>query len=563
MSDGNKREPPEARRWIVRTLIAVPVVMLGVLAWRPDTAWLVRAQCRLLYSSQNTYIALREWRQETVSSPDPEWFRNRLEQVARQHPDDYLIQLAWTLEESHPSEVNLRDLLPRFANRPALLAHILRYDTMRRVRIRRMEEWMLYPPGERPNPQSLTPPHPQDLAAYDQVASEGERLDPDNAYFPLMRAVGLFAARRDTEAIEAIKRASRKPRWNDYTSEEAEAHLHLLTTAFGRQPAISQFLNARAVIEPHWAGIRSLTRMARTFAFEKEKRGEQREAASLRLAMLRCASLIRAQASTDVGVLVALAVGTVAISPAAQAHSQEPPEQRARRAVQQFVATLRRQGKDADASWAQSEFSAMEEARAIIRAGTQPERWLRMPLALVRAWMVNMLLLFSLSGVMALWLVYALIARTGLRQGITSYIVLPVTLLIVGVLFSLSSWADFPAQTLSALAYMVEAEGSQPTFVIMPPPLFRTAAAFAVVFLLLMLVTAIGVVGLIRGREPSVALVDGIRRGGLPIMAVLLVLYVFSVLHTASLEAAWQHDLQALREHAGKYYARQLGKTWR
>lgn len=101
-----------------------------------------------------------------------------------------------------------------------------------------VEEWALYPPSSRPNPQSLIPPAAEHLAAYDRDAKEGERLDPDNAYFPLMRAVGLFAARRDKEAIEAIERASRKPRWEDYTNEEAEAHLHLLAKAFGRQPAI-------------------------------------------------------------------------------------------------------------------------------------------------------------------------------------------------------------------------------------------------------------------------------------------------------------------------------------
>jgi hypothetical protein len=39
-------------------------------------------------------------------------------------------------------------------------------------------------------------------------------------------------------------------------------------------------------------------------------------------------------------------------------------------------------------------------------------------------------------------------------------------------------------------------------------------------------------------------------------------LYLFSVWHTMRLESAWRNDLQVLRQHAGKYYAGQLGKTW-
>lgn len=547
--------------WLTLAVIVVPAVLWIAFAWYPDTAWLVRVQFRLLYSPRDTYVALKDY--QPANTPQPAWFRNRLEEVARQHPDDYLIQLACAVEYRRPSEVNLRNLLPGFGMRPALLAHILRYDAASRVSIRRIEESAFYPPSRRPNPQSLVPSPPEYLAAYDRIASTGESLDPDNAYFPLMRAVGFFAARRDKEAIEAMERASRKPRWEDYTNEEAEAHLHLLTKAFGRQPAISQFLNASVVIEPHWIGIRSAARMVQYLAHQKEKTGRRREGADLRLSMLRCASLIRAQSSSSIGALVASALESAAVfSPGNPRRPSESEEQRRLRMRQQFPDLLRQLGKHRDANWAQREFAAMEEARAIVREAMAPQRWVQTPLKLVRAWTINMLLLFLGLGALFLWLVYAVVARTPLRRGVTPYVVLLASLLAAGVLFMLSPWADFPARTLETLAYLVKVEGYQPEFVIVPPLIFRVAAAISVIFLLLMIVTATGVWGLINGQEPDVALVEGICRAGLPFAGLLLTVYLISVLHTARMETAWQHDLQALRQHAGKYYAKQLGKTW-
>lgn len=111
---------------------------------------------------------------------------------------------------------NLRGLFDRFGDRPSLCAHILRYSTLSGVSIRRREETLGV--GAPPPPQP--PPPPEVLAEFDRVAAQGERLDPDNAFFPMMRAVGYFAGKRDREAVQALLRASRKSRYDDYTNEE-------------------------------------------------------------------------------------------------------------------------------------------------------------------------------------------------------------------------------------------------------------------------------------------------------------------------------------------------------
>lgn len=554
---------PTRGRTAAGIVVTATLLLLVALALLPDIGWLVRTQWHTLFSPRPATVALREWRLEAVRSPDPAWLRGRLAAVARQHPDDYLLQLAWTLEQEHPSRVDLRPLLPRFGNRPALLAHILRYDTAGRVRIQRSEEWAFAPAAERPNPASLTPPSAQHLRAYEQIAERGERVDPENAYFPLMRAIGLFAARRDKEAMEAIRRASRKPRWDDYLWEEKEARLHLVQVAFGEPLAISQFLNGYSVPEAHWLSIPSLGRMVRYLAHTLERRGKAQQAADLRLAMLRCASRIRSQSSSSVGSLVALATASVATAvPSPPRSARETEVQYRERLQREFLATLRRLGREADARWAQQEFHAMEETHALLREGTSPRQWLRMPLRWVRAWTANLLWLWLLIGTALLWGVYAVAARTALQQGLAPYGVLLVTVSLAGGAVLLSPAAEFPTQVLAVLAYMVQAEGSQPEFVVIPPLLARVAAAALVSFLLLMLGTLVGVWGMLRGAEPNQALVEGMRRSAPFLIGLLAALYTLSLVHTTRLEGEWQRDLQAWRQHEGKFYAAQLGKRW-
>ena len=78
-----------------------------------------------------------------------------------------------------------------------------------------------------------TAPPPPHLAAFDAEAAAGERLDPDNAYFPLMRAVGLFAAHRDAEGLAAVHRAERQDRWREYLAEDVQSRWRLHEEAFG------------------------------------------------------------------------------------------------------------------------------------------------------------------------------------------------------------------------------------------------------------------------------------------------------------------------------------------
>ena len=137
----------------------------------------------------------------------------------------------------------LQDVIRRFPKDPMPYALYLRYSTMKQIRIERPEmayydrslhldikEKLLW----KQVPTAL-------LSAYAQVAQEGERLEPDNAYFPTMLMVAHLANHQDQEAIRDLDRAARKTHWNDYSAQETQGVWRLTDASFGKQGYLSRF----------------------------------------------------------------------------------------------------------------------------------------------------------------------------------------------------------------------------------------------------------------------------------------------------------------------------------
>lgn len=148
------------------------------------------------------------------------------------------------------------------------------------------------------------------LETFMEVAKLGEQLDADNAYFPAMLAVGYLAERRDEEALDALLRASRKARWQDYISDEPESVIHLHTLAFGRQPAHHRMLFHFSVALPHLANLRSAARVASYLAYCADLEGNAGRAAEIRLALVRLGRLMRQQDET-ITTLVGIGIATI------------------------------------------------------------------------------------------------------------------------------------------------------------------------------------------------------------------------------------------------------------
>ena len=278
--------------------------LTGLFVW-PATGWLVRLQ---LVSQVLPPIGNREAAQR---------------QVAEANPRDYDIQLARALTAPFPGHgqpdsivkvQRLRDLAARFPDEPSLYAHSLRFATQGQVRLHRNEQDELSAPSNTPKPKA-EPTAAADLAAFDNDAANGERLDPDNAYFPLMRAVGLYDARRDAEAIAAIHRAGQKTRYEDYANSEFGVVDKFFTLAHGRRGAIARTSMAASILFPQYSQIRAVARMGTVSAIHAELSGNAEEGFAIRRDMMRAGALMRVQGHSLICNLVGIAMTAIPTVP--------------------------------------------------------------------------------------------------------------------------------------------------------------------------------------------------------------------------------------------------------
>lgn len=77
-----------------------------------------------------------------------------------------------------------------------------------------------------------------------------------------MRSIGLFAAHRDSEALAAIDRAAAKPRFDDYIADEVHSRWRIRELMYGRESAVQRAVPQAAVLFPHYARLRAVTRVA-------------------------------------------------------------------------------------------------------------------------------------------------------------------------------------------------------------------------------------------------------------------------------------------------------------
>jgi hypothetical protein len=160
---------------------------------------------------------------------------------------------------------------------------------------------------------NLKPPTAQELAAFDRDAARGEQLDPQNAYFSLMRAAGLYTARRDREAQAEIFNASMKPAWREYSLDEVEGHWKIDSLASGGPEAIQRLDDAGSLLLPHYACLRAVGRKATYDSMRMEQAGQIAKGLALRGALMHCSIVMQGQTTTFIGALVGSAIGAIAM----------------------------------------------------------------------------------------------------------------------------------------------------------------------------------------------------------------------------------------------------------
>lgn len=393
-------------------LVAIAVLTLAILLALPSTGWVLRTQLRMLVSTfpEKALLLLLGVEPEKVGLTNSEGekiraiVKQRLHQVTQLQPDDEEMQIALSVL-TEPLDMlpdRLRDLLKRFPNSPPLHAAILRYDFINRVRLDRKERYLI---SDSPLPEAFLRSEPQHLAAFEQVAIRGEKIDPENAFFPMMQAVALFAAHRDHEALKALMRASEKKRWDDYGLDEREGVFRLWESIFGKPSGLMKICLLGFWLEAYLGTMRPLSYIATYKAIELERKGRLLEGLKIRLALMGCGRLMREQGKSKMSRTIGTTITHIATirpkgEPIPPPKRPEEAEERGKSIQVRFINYLRQIGQSETAKWVQGELQEGWRLRKELHEKVQRSPFLD---ELAFAWSLGLTFLSAIAILLAMW----------------------------------------------------------------------------------------------------------------------------------------------------------------
>ena len=578
-------------------IILLPVLILAGLLLVPPTRALLRMQTILLFDSTAFAARLRDLGVKTGPMPTVQkWEQSRPAEILAHFPDDYNVQLAGALlagantpggYRSTPQEqsanfqrrfgARLTALSLHFPDRPGPYAHLLRLMTMSTVRQSRSKEearfqhWM-----GKAALQDRQIGCAESWAAFDNAAAQGEKLDPDNAYFPLMRAIGLFDAKRDAEGVAAVLRAGQKSRFEDYSLEEPAAASTLYRRTYGVDSALLRESTYAALLLPHFSAIRAVARLSVAKAAEKEQAGRCQEGVALRHAVMQCAVRMREQGGT-LSVLVGYGVFSIQMQSPGGAWDHPLPggatdheKYTARR--KGYHAFLQRLKKTEEGVWVEREDAANQEARDLIQ-GSSKDRTLEAHVqSLPGFWMTDLLLLANTLALFGMCTLAILMGMPKMRSGEK---ILPWAALAVLVCCTLAAfqmqWAEALTQMRMVLdnlsfssdnAPPVQAGVRMSEIVTRYPGVVHVGEVVLSLAAPVLTLAVAGITGLVRKEPFSAALLRTLQRGALILLTLLTVAYAVALVATARVEAQANADLDS-RVHNAAMVLRQRSERRR
>jgi len=471
-------------RWLYGTLIVL-AALIGIAAFYPDSAPLVRRQIQLLtgYSQRKTLLPDPSKRSRMITGVvtiviahpsfaleqnDIDNFRKRLRQIAVQHPDDAQIQFAHKMFETKEGFVRVvldkgsafiiwnwilwpSDFWPVYDGSPLKELHALRqrfphdlglhalllHRKMSELVLRRDRTEKLFYKHLSPNWTPTAPKRWSNAEAAARMltlAREGERLEPQNGFFTLMRAVALLEMKRDEEAVQALIEASSKPVWNSYDGWVIEAYYKAVRLSWlWHHSAKPESGHPLLQFSPwsFWEPPSQYVRMTRLFvglAAAHEKRGEWQKGVAIRVALAQLIARMRYQ-QLDINTIencahlfrmVGLFPAERASPPLNQADSetqrlsakilQECPQIDKASATRWgfFLSALRRHGFVREAEWFERELLANQQTLALtkrLHRRVVGEQWGWGWWKAIERWRASSLS-WSLVGALCLWLAF-------------------------------------------------------------------------------------------------------------------------------------------------------------
>jgi hypothetical protein len=591
MSDSTANQQPDpattsrGRRWRGWLAVAAAAAYLGLLAL-PSTRWLVLFQLRTQVPAPAPVASIlkRIGVRTPAAGRDPAAAWRTARRTAQRHPGDYQIQLALLLLAASNEEPGIqtemtrtgRDIAARFATYPSLHANVLRVLADRHVVLDRPEEALITASGGKRDTGSMAerPPQAQALEMFDEVAATGEARDPENAFFPFVRAVGLFAGYYDDEALATIRRAGKKRRWEDYTSDAMEGEWRLEREALGDRSALARQSTQGSFILPHLAGVRHASRVAIARAMQAEEAGDPEEGLAIRHAVMRCGSLMREQSRNLFGSIVGVAITRIATArpggePPAAAGRGLPADRVMQIRLDQYCNYLRRIGHPGEARWARRELAAGQRVRDISqRALGASVGGVHTVMDLAVWWMLDLLALSNVIWMLVLAGVTALLGRcTRLGWRWAAWVV--VAALAISVLAAWHApWTDVFRDIHRVVTELAAPrDGDIAVRLGFAPRLARILSHQLLAVLLavgapLLATLGAAVAALVRREALSRELVRGLRRLAVPLAAGATIAYACLILATSLVEPQAQRALDEMLRHEGRYFARQVNQPW-
>jgi len=568
--------------WPYLALFGIAAAWLLILMLLPGTGWLVRSQARMLTQRPtDLIIMLNELGAEDVPGVDLNVAPENDVRARAALNGSFSERLSQALSGPTQGRVGaLMVLAKQFsgAQRAEVLADALRFATMGPIRLNRdAEESAFFGDPLSTSPTIPTPPTPPEaLALFDQNAAAGELLEPDNAYFPMMRAVGLIVAHRDAEALEEIRRTGSETVFEDYTMDEARVRLTHLERRAGKQTALASLAVIGAVLDPHYAQLRAAARFVAYKAAQAEKAGRTQEGFALRRAMMRCGSQMRVQSHSLIGSLVGAAIVPVSMRGAGpryggmtlSAWKALSDEQRQRRREEAYCAYVTRIEHAEEASWVTKELAADSEVSAIGKAG--------MPLGpmgnqgfaeLFRLMFQTMILLANAAEILLLSGAMWLLKGRRREQTIALFTLIVLFVVIAGRM----QWAPALAAFRQVVWNLSETGATEYgsnlgdltfNFLSTLPNIARGAAFVGCLIGPTLALMILGAVRLVRGEKEDSVVAPGLRKGGAAAALLLVGAYSFAVAGMLHEEVRQREAQQHMMQSEGIYFAELAHMQW-
>lgn len=379
---------PTNRRQAEAGLLATGVVALLATVVNPATGWLARYHGKTALASAS--------RENWQTGERPDIARTQAVVNANRgsfpHAFGAALERATTDGASAPATARtaldaLEALSHEYPERPEVLAALLRLGS-RVVMVGRDDEQRAAdgrpPRVARANVEERLP-SPADLAWFDEIASRGEALDPDNAFFPAMRAAGHLAARDDRKAWDAMARAAERPRWKEYVNVEVDAR-DTIAIARGESPgSLARTARWAGVLFPHYAQLRALARLGLGEAIRRETTGNIPGGIALRNHLHHVSGLMRVDGTSLITNLVGSAMDAIAHArPAGKAwpkpagdRSDEQVRDDSRKRYEAYGKWAEANGQARAIADAREDFDASDSVKSIARIGVDksPADW--------------------------------------------------------------------------------------------------------------------------------------------------------------------------------------------